>query len=175
VIEVIGMDIKKNSVYLMARAEQHPYYDNLYSVSLRRTGSMKRLTLGEGVHSVALSPSLEYFVDTYSTPQKPPIIELRQVDGSLVQVLERSDLAVLKSTGWIAPDDVAVKAADGITDLFGVLYKPTNFDPNKKYPIIEQIYAGPQRQLVPHTFDSYLSFYPIFQTLEYTRAGYLVL
>jgi len=91
-----------------------------------------------------LSPSGDYFVDTYSTPVEPPISELREKTGRKLLALEKADITRLLKEGWKPPVPFSVKARDGKTDLYGLLFKPTDFDPAKKYPIINSIYPGPQ-------------------------------
>jgi dipeptidyl aminopeptidase/acylaminoacyl peptidase len=89
----------------------------------------------------------------------PPVTELRRAeDGALVVELERADASALESTGWSPPERFVAKARDGKTDIYGVIYRPTNFEPSRKYPVIEQIYAGPQGAFVPKVFAA--SHYP---------------
>jgi dipeptidyl aminopeptidase/acylaminoacyl peptidase len=96
---------------------------------------------------------MRYFVDTYSRVDQPPVSELRRAeDGSLVTVIERSDISELVKTGWKPPEVFVAKGRDGVTDIAGVVFKPTNFDPKKKYPVIESIYAGPHGSFVPKSF-----------------------
>ena len=98
------------------------------------------------------SPSKAYFVDNHSSVSRPPSADLRSVDGRLVQTLAKADVSRLKEMNWTAPEEFIVKAADGKTDLYGILVKPHDFDPSKKYPIIDALYAGPQISWVPRTF-----------------------
>jgi dipeptidyl aminopeptidase/acylaminoacyl peptidase len=106
--------------------------------------NQKLLTPDDGNHSVALSPSGKYFIDTYSKPDVPPTISLRDVDGKLVAPLERADISKLLATGWKPPQPITVKCRDGVTECYGLMFKPTNLDPTKKYPIVNHIYPGPQ-------------------------------
>jgi dipeptidyl aminopeptidase/acylaminoacyl peptidase len=106
--------------------------------------NQKLLTPDDGNHGVSLSPSGKYFVDTYSKPDVPPAIALRDIDGKLVTPLEKADISKLLATGWKPPQPITVKARDGVTDIYGLMYKPTNLDPSRKYPIINHIYPGPQ-------------------------------
>jgi dipeptidyl aminopeptidase/acylaminoacyl peptidase len=102
-----------------------------------------------------LSPGGAYFVDVYSTPDTPPVAELRDVSGKLILSLEKADLSKLSAAGWKPPQPITVKARDGVTDLYGLLYKPTTLDPTRKYPIINHIYPGPQTGSVgARTFSS---------------------
>jgi dipeptidyl-peptidase 4 len=93
---------------------------------------------------VQLSPSGKYLIDTYSTSEKPPVVVLRDFSGKVILPLEKADISKLVATGWKPPIPFSVKARDGKTDLYGMLFRPTNFDPSKKYPIINQAYPGPQ-------------------------------
>jgi dipeptidyl-peptidase-4 len=93
---------------------------------------------------VTVSESGKYFVDSFSKPDAPPVAVLRDADGKLLMTLEKADISKLLATGWQPPTSIIVKARDGQTDLYGLMYKPTNLDPAVKYPIINHIYPGPQ-------------------------------
>jgi dipeptidyl aminopeptidase/acylaminoacyl peptidase len=96
-------------------------------------------------HEVTLSPDGRLFVDAYSTPTTPPVTVLRQsVDGHVAATVARADISRLRATGWQPPMPITMKARDGKTDLYGMLFKPTHFDASKKYPIVDYIYPGPQ-------------------------------
>ena len=124
--------------------EQDPYFTHFYKVNLDGTGYVS-LTPDDGTHSIDLSPSGEWIVDTYSRWDLPPVVTLRSGEtGAHVMELERADISALEATGWQPPMSFTTKAADGVTDIYGVLFRPTNFDPNQKYPIVNQIYPGPQ-------------------------------
>ncbi|WP_306454586.1 alpha/beta hydrolase family protein [Flavobacterium agri] len=88
----------------------------------------------------------------HSGPDRAPIVELRRADGKLLQQITKADISPLEKIGWKAPETFVVKAADGITDLYGILYKPYDFDPKKKYPVVDFIYAGPFMTIVPNGF-----------------------
>ena len=122
---------------------QDPYFINLYRVDFDGK-NLKLLTPDDGTHTVSFSPSGKYFIDTYSKPDVPPTAVLRDATGKLVTNLEKADISRLLATGWKPPIPFTVKARDHQTDLYGLMYRPTNFDPNKKYPIINHIYPGPQ-------------------------------
>src|SRR3546814_13368137 len=95
-------------------------------------------------HKVKLSPGGTWFVDTYSTTATAPVTLLRNaVDGTLVREVARGDISRLRAAGWVAPEPFTVKARDGRTDLYGLVFKPTNFDPTKPYPIVHSAYTGP--------------------------------
>ena len=102
------------------------------------------LTPENGDHAVTLSPSGKYFVDSYARPNVPPVTVLRDADGKLIATLEKADISRLLASGWKAPTPITVKARDGKTDLYGLMYTPSALDSTKKYPIINHIYPGPQ-------------------------------
>jgi dipeptidyl aminopeptidase/acylaminoacyl peptidase len=153
VLSVVAVDTKNGFVYFNAHAESRVYDTHLYRVGLDGQG-MKRLTEGTGTHAVSLSPSKEFFVDVHSNVDRPPSTELRRADGTLLQVLARANVDSLRGMGWRHPEEFVAKAADGATDLHGVLYRPADFDPTKRYPVIEVIYGGPQRVHVGRAFTS---------------------
>lgn len=142
---ILKIDEEKRKIIFTASCREpgDPYFQYLYSINM--TGSdMKLLTPDSANHSVVLSPSGKYFVDSYSTPIVPPVTVLRDMDGNEILVLEEADISKLIESGWQPPECFSVKARDGETDLYGQLFKPTNFNPRKKYPIINNIYPGPQ-------------------------------
>jgi dipeptidyl aminopeptidase/acylaminoacyl peptidase len=102
------------------------------------------LTPGDGTHNVSFSPSGNYFIDVWSKPDVPHTMVLRNLNGKQIAELEKEDVSRLVATGWKAPMPITVKAHDGTTDLYGLLFTPTHLDPSKKYPIIDYIYPGPQ-------------------------------
>ncbi len=120
-----------------------PYFRQLCRVDLDGR-HFSVLTPENGDHSVQLSPTNKYFVDSYSQPNVPPVTVLRDAGGKLITTLERADITRLVAAGWNAPTPIVVKARDGTTDLYGLLYTPANLDSTKKYPIINHIYPGPQ-------------------------------
>ena len=120
-----------------------PYFTHFYSIGLDG-GDQALLTPEDANHNITLSPSGEFFVDTYSTPDVAPVTVARDADGNLKASLEEADITRLVQTGWKPPVPFTVKARDGETDLYGLLFRPTSFDPDRKYPIINSIYPGPQ-------------------------------
>jgi dipeptidyl aminopeptidase/acylaminoacyl peptidase len=121
-----------------------PYFQAFYKVSLDG-GTPVLLTPEIADHTVSLSPGGRWFVDAYSTPTTPPVTLLRRADdGGIVATLARADISRLKAAGWTPPVPIKVKARDGRTDLYGLLFKPSNFDPGKTYPVVDYIYPGPQ-------------------------------
>ncbi|MEM6798421.1 MAG: prolyl oligopeptidase family serine peptidase [Planctomycetota bacterium] len=132
--------------------EQDPYYQHFCRVQLD-TGEITRLTAGDGTHRITWSPDGAYLIDEYSRVDLPPVTELRRAsDGALVCELERGDATALVEAGWRAPERFVAKGRDGKTDIYGVLYRPTTFDPAKKYPVVEEHYAGPHSAHCPKAF-----------------------
>ena len=123
---------------------QDPYFTHYYKVGLDGKGATA-LTPDNGTHTVALAPDDKYLVDTYSRPDAAPVVTLRDgLSGKLVMPLEKADISKLLAAGWKPPIPIKVKAEDGKTDLYGLMFVPTNLDPSKKYPIINNAYPGPQ-------------------------------
>jgi dipeptidyl-peptidase 4 len=123
---------------------QDPYFTHLYRVGLDGKNNVS-LTPDNGTHSVQISPDGKYVIDTFSQPDVAPETTLRDgKTGALIMPLEHADISKLLATGWKPPMQIKMKAADGKTDIYGMLFRPTNFDPNKKYPIINNAYPGPQ-------------------------------
>ncbi|HSL86292.1 MAG TPA: DPP IV N-terminal domain-containing protein, partial [Bacteroidales bacterium] len=129
----------------------HPYYSMKYKVPIDR-GEMTLLTREPANHSFSMSKSSKYFVDTYSTVDMEPLSVLRDNNGRVLLELEKADLSQLYMSGWKMPETLVLKAKDGVTDLYGVMYKPFNFDSTRKYPIISYVYPGPQTESVPYQF-----------------------
>ena len=148
--------------------DQDPYQVHLVRVNFDGTG-LTRLTQGDGNHEVRFSPDRRYLIDTYSRVDSPPTINLRKTeDGSLVCALEKADISALLATGWAMPERFVAKGRDNATDIHGVIFRPTRLDPTLKYPVIEQIYAGPQGAFVPKTFASY------YRTQSLAELGFVV-
>ena len=134
--------------------DQDPYHVHYIRINFDGTNLVK-LTAGDGTHNVDYSPDGKFLIDTYSRIDLPPVTELRHTkDGSLVAVLEKSDISHLNEVGWKMPERFIAKGRDGTTDIYGIIHKPSNFNPAKKYPVIEQIYAGPHSAHVPKRFSS---------------------
>jgi dipeptidyl aminopeptidase/acylaminoacyl peptidase len=149
-------------------AGKDPYFLHAFRINFDGTG-LTRLTTADAMHTVTFSPKRDYYVDSYSRVDQPPVSELhRTSDGSLSMELERADIAALTGTGWRPPEVFVAKGRDGATDIWGVIVRPTTFDPTKKYPVIENIYAGPQGSFVPKTFSNQLG----MQTLA--ELGFIV-
>ena len=155
---VLKVDEDARQVYFSAsgmHAGEDPYFVHHYRIGFDGSG-LTALTTSPANHVVSFSSDMKYYVDTYSRVDLAPVSELRRVgDQSLVAELERGDLAALKRAGWQPPEVFTAKGRDGKTDIWGVIYRPTNFDRTKKYPVVENIYAGPQGSFVPKSFSAY--------------------
>jgi dipeptidyl aminopeptidase/acylaminoacyl peptidase len=154
---VISVDEIKRQVTFEASGKesgQDPYFIHVYRINLDGTG-LVRLTEGNGHHSVSFSPDGSYLVDTWSRVDQPAISVLRNAaNGTATLELEKADVSRLLATGWKPPVVFTAKGRDGKTDIWGVIIRPTNFDPARKYPVIENIYAGPHGSFVPKTFST---------------------
>jgi dipeptidyl aminopeptidase/acylaminoacyl peptidase len=146
VTQVLRVDEAARTIFFLGmgrEAGRDPYFTHLYRVSID-DGSGALLTPEDANHDVSLSTSGRYFVDSYSTPDVAPVAVVRTADGEEVMLLERADISKLAASGWKPPMPFTVKARDGKTDLYGLLYRPTNFDASRTYPIVNHIYPGPQ-------------------------------
>ena len=152
---VVQVDEDKRQIWFSASGMypgQDPYFVHYYRINFDGTG-LTPFTTADANHTVSFSPDLKYYVDAYSRVDAAPVAELRRTDNkSLVLELERADITALVKAGWKPPEVFTAKGRDGETDIWGVLYRPTNFDPAKKYPVIENIYAGPHSSFVPKSF-----------------------
>jgi dipeptidyl aminopeptidase/acylaminoacyl peptidase len=146
VTQLLRVDEKNRLLYFLADGKEKgrdPYFAHFYRVGFDGK-NMTLLTPDDGNHDISLSPTGRFFFDTYSKPDVPPTTALRSADGKLIATIEKADISKLLATGWKPPQPITVKARDGQTDLYGLMYKPTNLDEKKKYPIINHIYPGPQ-------------------------------
>jgi dipeptidyl aminopeptidase/acylaminoacyl peptidase len=151
---VESIDEKTRTLYLMANgreANEDPYFEHAYRIGLDGNG-MKLLDPGDASHAISMSDSGKYFVNNSSRVNTAPESVLYDQLGTKLMPLENTDLSAMMESGFKFPEPFKVKADDGITDLFGVMYKPFDFDPNKKYPIIAYVYPGPQTESVTKTF-----------------------
>ncbi|HUF53225.1 MAG TPA: prolyl oligopeptidase family serine peptidase, partial [Dehalococcoidia bacterium] len=163
---LVTVEEKAGWVYFTAHGDrQRPYDTHLYRAGLEHE-AFEQLTSEPGRHAPVFSPSREFFLDSHSSLDRPPAVDLRRVDGTLLQTLTRADIAGLKTLRWAPPEEFTAKAADGSTDLYGVIHKPFDFDPKRKYPVLEFIYAGPQTTHVPRTFDG--------SSFALTQLGFIV-
>jgi dipeptidyl aminopeptidase/acylaminoacyl peptidase len=134
-------------------AGQNPYLIHYYRVNFDGT-RFTALTEGNGDHSIRYSPDGKYIIDTYSRLDMAPVSELRRVsDGKLVCELEKADISELVASGWEPPEVFSAKGRDGKTDIWGIICRPREFDPKKKYPILEDMYAGPHSSYLPKRFS----------------------
>ena len=146
VTRVLSIDEKSRTIYFLAVGKERgrdPYFSQFYSIGFDGK-NMRLLTPEDAEHSVTLAPDGRYFVDVYSTPTQPETAVLRDFDGNLVMQVAKQDISKLKASGWIPPEPIIVKARDGKTDLYGLMFKPSLFDSSKKYPIVNYVYPGPQ-------------------------------
>jgi dipeptidyl aminopeptidase/acylaminoacyl peptidase len=146
VTEVLRVDERARVIYLLAvgkEAGRDPYYAALYRVNFDGSG-MRLLTPEDANHEVSISPDGRTFVDRYSTPTTPETMVVRDDEGRLLMEIGHEDTTKLRAMGWQPLTQITVKARDGKTDLYGFLFRPTNFDATKKYPVIDRVYPGPQ-------------------------------
>jgi len=145
VLNLEHVDLSSGDIYFTAAnlEDVDPYHHYLYKVNLAG-GSPELITPNAGHHAINWSNSSKFFVDSYSTPDTPPVTVIRDKSGKVVMPLEEMDITDLKSSGWMAPESFSVKARDNVTDLYGLLYKPSNLDPSRSYPVLNYIYPGPQ-------------------------------
>ncbi|KRO89238.1 MAG: peptidase S9, partial [Cryomorphaceae bacterium BACL29 MAG-121220-bin8] len=151
----VNIDENKRILFFTANGvnkEEDPYYEHLYSINLNGTG-LRNLNSGDFTSSTSMSDSNKYFVSNFSRVNMAPKSELRTNSGTLVLSLEKADLSQLMSSGYKFPEPFKMKADDGFTDIYGVIYRPYDFDENKKYPLIEYVYPGPQTEAVNKSFS----------------------
>jgi dipeptidyl aminopeptidase/acylaminoacyl peptidase len=145
VLDVLRVDAERRTLYFLGAGREpgDPYFRYLYSVRFDGSG-LTLLTPDSANHVATLAPSGRWFIDAASTPDRPPVTVLRDARGRKVMDLERADISRLVATGWTPPIPFTVKARDGRTDLYGLMYRPTAFDSTRRYPIVNHIYPGPQ-------------------------------
>jgi dipeptidyl-peptidase-4 len=168
---VEGVDDKTRTIYLTAAGRERgedPYYTHLYRVGFDGSG-MKLLNGGDASHSAIVAESNRYFVTNSSRVDAAPESTLYDTLGNVITKLETPDLSALKEMGFKFPEPFTVKADDGITDLYGVMYKPFDFDPTRKYPIIAYVYPGPQTESVTKTFN------PRSNNISLAQFGFVVI
>lgn len=152
--KVVYVDEAAGMVYFTAlgrEAGRDPYYTHLYRVSLEG-GEPELITPEDADHKVIFAPGGQYFIDMFSSMHEAPVMVLRAADGRKACDLEQADITTLLATGWPAPERFRAKARDGITDVYGVIFRPANLDPSQHYPVIDAIYAGPQVNQAPVAF-----------------------
>jgi dipeptidyl aminopeptidase/acylaminoacyl peptidase len=169
--EVLAVDEDLERIWFTAsgmNAGEDPYFTHLYRVNFDGSG-LTPLTAPGTNHDVVLSPDRQFFVDLYSRVDLPPVLELRRLeDAELVAELERADITELVAAGWEAPEVFTSTGRDGATDIWGLIFRPTDFDPDREYPVVEYIYAGPHDSFVPKTFRAFR------QMREIAEIGFIV-
>lgn len=169
---IINVDQKNRILYFTANGredKEDPYYYHLYKINFDGTG-MKLLDAGNFDHAISMNDEAKFFVDNSSRVNTAPRSVLLDNTGKVVMNLETTDLSLLIASGYKFPEPFKVKADDGVTDIYGVMYKPFDFDPNKKYPIIEYVYPGPQTESVNKSFTKSMD-----NTDRLAQLGYIVI
>jgi len=169
---IVKIDEKNRVLYFTANGregKEDPYYLHLYRINFDGSG-IKLLNSGDFDHSVSMNDENKFFVDNFSRVNTVPKSVLMDNTGKKVMDLETADLSLLMATGYKFPEPFKVKADDGITDIYGVMYKPFDFDPSKKYPIIEYVYPGPQTEAVNKSFSKSMD-----RTDRLAQFGYVVI
>jgi dipeptidyl aminopeptidase/acylaminoacyl peptidase len=168
---IARVDEKARVLYFLACGREpgeDPYYTHLYRVGLDGSG-LRPLDKGDASHQPSMNDSARFFVDNFSRVDAAPKTDLRDTAGNLLLELEAADATALLAAGFKYPEPFKVKADDGITDLYGVMYKPFDFDANAKYPIIAYVYPGPQTESVSKTFV------PRSQSMNLAQLGFVVI
>lgn len=169
---IVNIDEKNRVLYFKANgreAKEDPYYMHLYRINFDGSG-LKLLNAGDFDHAVNMNDEAKYFVDNFSRVNTVPKSVLMDRNGNKVMDLETTDLSLLMAAGYKFPEPFRVKADDGVTDIYGVMYKPFNFDASKKYPIIEYVYPGPQTEAVNKSFSKSMD-----RTDRLAQFGYVVI
>ena len=152
------VDEEKGEIYFSASGvnkTEDPYLVHYYKIGMDGK-NMVALTPEEGNHNVQYTHDFRYLLDTYSKVDQAPVTVVRDAQtGRLLKTLEKADISTLKKHGWQQPEVFVAKGRDGKTDMWGIIQRPTNFDPNRKYPVIEYIYAGPGDAYTPKSFMAY--------------------
>lgn len=175
VFEINHVDEVNRWVYFTAfghEKERDPYYRHVYRAKLDGS-QIELLTPEDADHNVTFSESGKYFTDSYSTLDQAPVSVLRSSSGELLIKLEEADMSHLIDMGWKFPERFKVKAADGVTDIYGMIVKPINFDPGKKYPVIDAIYPGPQIIRTPPSFNVVFAGW-LWEPIAMAELGFIV-
>ena len=170
--QVLKIDEATRTVYFLANGkekDENPYYEHLYKVNVNGSG-LTRLTEGDYFHQISLSDNAQFAVDNFSRVNTVPCADLIDRNGNKVMTIQESDFSSLMAAGYKFPELFKVKAADGVTDLYGVMYKPYNFDSTKVYPIIDYVYPGPQVEAVYYPFTRMS-----VRTDRLAQAGFIVI
>lgn len=153
--DIAAIDTTAQTIYYEGFGKEegrNPFYSNYYKVKFDGS-DQQLLTPEEANHSISMSDTRDYFVQNYSRPDMPTMAVLRDNDGEVIAGLEEVDMTRLEEAGYNHPENFSVKAKDGKTDLYGVMWKPADFDPEKTYPIISYVYPGPQVEPYPRSFS----------------------
>ncbi len=152
--DVVKVDTAAKTIYFegYGRDGDHPYYEHLYSVKFDGS-NFKHLTPENADHSISESDKDNYFVDNFSRVDMPTRSVLRDKNGKITLTLQEVDMSEAEKIGWKAPEEFKIKAADGVTDIYGVMWKPFDFDPTRSYPIISYVYPGPFSEPFPTDFS----------------------
>ncbi len=170
--QILNVDPTARKVYFTAMGREqgeHPYYQHTYSVGLDG-GAVRQLDKGESFHYPLMDDNMHYFVDNFSTIDTIPETWVYDTAGNKVMELEKADFSQLFANGYKFPEIFKVKAADGVTDLYGVMYKPFDFDPEKSYPIVDYVYPGPQVEATNYPFTRMS-----VRTDRLAQAGFIVI
>ncbi len=170
--QILKIDEATRTVYFLANGkekDENPYYEHLYKVNVNGSG-LTRLTEGDYFHQISLSDNAQFAVDNFSRVNTVPCADLIDRNGNKVMTIQESDFSSLMAAGYKFPELFKVKAADGVTDLYGVMYKPYNFDSTKVYPIIDYVYPGPQVEAVYYPFTRMS-----VRTDRLAQAGFIVI
>ena len=170
--DVLKVDEKARVIYFVANGKnkgENPYYEHLYRVNLDGSG-LKQITKGDFFHQTEVDDDARFVVDNYSRVNTIPTAVVLDNQGNKVMDLEESDFSQLFANGYKFPELFTVKAADGVTDLYGVMYKPYNFDSTKVYPIVDYVYPGPQVEAVYYPFTRMSP-----RTDRLAQAGFIVI
>ncbi|HEY5760554.1 MAG TPA: DPP IV N-terminal domain-containing protein, partial [Steroidobacter sp.] len=152
--DVLKVDDAQRRIWFSASgmdAGKDPYFKHVFRVDFDGA-NLTRLTTADATHEVRFAPDMSAYVDTYSRVDLPMVSELHRADGTLLATLERGDISRLTAAGWRAPEPFVSKGRDGTTDIWGLIVRPRDYDPAKKYPVLENIYAGPHDSFVPKSF-----------------------
>jgi dipeptidyl-peptidase-4 len=170
--EVVKLDEEAGTILIKLggyHEGQDPYFIHWARVRIA-DGTMTLLTEGDGTHELEFSPDGNYYVDRWSRADQPPVHELRKTaDGTMVAELARADAKSLVESGWMMPEPFTAKDRNGKFDIWGVILRPRGFDPAKKYPVVERIYAGPQGSFVPKKWSRWYG-----TASEMCEAGFMV-
>ena len=156
--EVVHIDEENKHIFYTASGiddDQDPYFKHYFRIDFDGT-NLKRLTEENGNHRVTFSPDYQYYIDQFSRIDMPPVTVLKKTSNKRKQMeLQKADISELLATGWQMPEPFKARGRDGETEIWGMIVRPTSFDPSKTYPIIEYIYAGPHSSFVPKDFNAY--------------------